>query len=192
MCETENIKADQLLENKQNKKKIFLESLSSEDKELIEIILNDEKNKDFLEFFGYFKRKENFEEYLNNANFTQITDLQSEITKYVKELNIRVNNLFFNIIDKNLRLEIEEYSELLKNEIQFDDEDSLVLKNIVSDCIGRNISLTRDDNKYVLKLDDKSLLGNDLSNLKLSTGEENFISLSFEIMVQYNIKKSIC
>ena len=43
MCETENIKADQLLENKQNKKKIFLESLSSEDKELIEIILNDEK-----------------------------------------------------------------------------------------------------------------------------------------------------
>lgn len=191
VCETENIKADQLLENKQNKKKIFLESLSSEDKELIEIILNDEKNKDFLEFFDNFKIKESFEEYLDNGNFSQITDLQSEITKYVKELNIRVNNLFFNIIDKNLRLEIEEYSELLKNEIQFDDEDSLILKNIVSDCIGRNISLTRDDNKYVLKLDDKSLLGNDLSNLKLSTGEENFISLSFEIIKAKNQEQKV-
>lgn len=61
-----------------------------------------------------------------------------------------------------------------------------VVTNQISENIGRNIRITRDDDSdhnFKLMLDDQALLGLDRSEMHLSSGEQNFISLAFALLL---------
>lgn len=62
----------------------------------------------------------------------------------------------------------------------------LYIQEIISENIGRNIRITRDDDSdhnFKLMLDDQALLGMDRSEMHLSSGEQNFISLAFALLL---------
>ena len=57
---------------------------------------------------------------------------------------------------------------------------------MINENIGKDITIVRDednDRNYKLKLGDKDLLGTDRKEMELSTGEQNFISLAFELLL---------
>ena len=80
----------------------------------------------------------------------------------------------------------DEYSSLLETQPTLDSEELLYIQEIISENIGRNIRITRDDDSdhnFKLMLDNQALLGMDRSEMHLSSGEQNFISLAFALLL---------
>ena len=81
----------------------------------------------------------------------------------------------------------DEYSTLLEAQPTLDSEELLYIQEIISENIGRNIRITRDDDSdhnFKLMLDDQALLGLDRSEMHLSSGEQNFISLALHFFLR--------
>lgn len=77
-------------------------------------------------------------------------------------------------------------AQLLRSQPELDSEELLYIQEIISENIGRNIRLIRDDendHNFKLMLDDQELLGLDRNDMHLSTGEQNFISLTFALLL---------
>ena len=75
---------------------------------------------------------------------------------------------------------------MLRSQPELDSEELLYIQEIISENIGRNIRLIRDDendHNFKLMLDDQELLGLDRNDMHLSTGEQNFISLTFALLL---------
>lgn len=69
---------------------------------------------------------------------------------------------------------------------QLDTEELLFIENVINENIGKDITIVRDeenDRNYKLKLGNKDLLGTERNEMELSTGEQNFISLAFELLL---------
>ena len=72
------------------------------------------------------------------------------------------------------------------------DEDVQYIEDILNDNIDKKITLERDkDNNIKLLLGGKEFLEKDRTELYLSTGEQNFISLTFEFLKAKNSDKQI-
>ena len=68
---------------------------------------------------------------------------------------------------------------------RIDSEELLFIENVISENIGKNITIVRDeenDKNYKLKIGNKYLLGTERKQMGLSTSEQNFISLAFELL----------
>ena len=69
---------------------------------------------------------------------------------------------------------------------RLDSEELLFIENVISENIGKNITIVRNeenDKNYKLKIGNKDLLGTERKQMELSTGEQNFISLAFELLL---------
>ena len=73
----------------------------------------------------------------------------------------------------------------------FSDEDICFIEEFVAKNIGKKIMLERKNNKISITLDSEELLGVNRADLKLSTGEQNFISLTFELLKAKNLDNEI-
>ncbi len=62
---------------------------------------------------------------------------------------------------------------------------------IINENIGKDITIERDpDSKnYKLKLGEKDLIGAERGSMELSSGEQNFISLAFELLLARHSNK---
>lgn len=79
------------------------------------------------------------------------------------------------------------YQELLKNKPTFDSEDILFIEQFLNESLEREISLERDtDNNIRLMLGGKHFLNKNRQDLELSNGEQNFLSLAFELLKAQN------
>lgn len=81
--------------------------------------------------------------------------------------------------------DFDEYNALVATQPQLDSEELLFIEDVINENIGKDISIIRDpDSKnYKLKLGNKDLLGMDRGSMELSSGEQNFISLAFELLM---------
>lgn len=126
---------------------------------------------------------------------TGFLSLLEEINSYI-EFNIkRINNLFYeHFNDTNLENNCHEYNAMLDNALEITEEDMQFIQDIISDSLnGREIKLERDtfSNEIKILLGDEELIDTSREELPLSTGEQNFISLTFEFLKARHSEKEI-
>lgn len=94
--------------------------------------------------------------------------------------------------DSDLLMKMREYEILRKGKLEIESADLSYIESIVNHCMDKHIKLTRDTEKnIVITLESKPFLGMERRDLPLSTGEQNFLSLSFEFLKARNSAPSI-
>ena len=114
-----------------------------------------------------------------------------EFEKLIKEINLykiiynhRINNLFYDATAESGLITIySEYKKIVIEKPEFESEDIIFIEQFLSENLGRKIELSRDaDQNLRLLLGEKEFLNMERSSLMLSNGEQNFLSLAFELL----------
>lgn len=186
VCENKDYDKDTLLEKKKDNKEKIEKSLDAKTKKILKEIINliKEKPTDPL----------NIERILLDAIDTgdtvEVERLQNDIDIYLEDIGKELLNLIKSSLDEILIAKYEEYKKLIKKQFKISKEDELYLTRVISENIGRRIDVKRDkNNKIKITLGDSEILGTERDNLALSTGEQNFISLAFELLKAKNTDK---
>jgi len=187
VCDNENIDTDSLLTLKQEQEKVIINNLSASDKKILEIILTKFESEDD----DVFDIKETLMQAITTGNIEVLEDLIDSLN-YYKDIYKKIakkylkDSLSTEFVDK-----YNEYKKILNNPLKFSDEDILFIEEFIADNINKEIKLERKDNKIVITMDSDNLLGVERKDLKLSSGEQNFISLTFELLKAKNSDKEI-
>ena len=191
VCDNSDFNREELIQRKNSNKDRIINSLDKETKEIIsEIIslIDDSKN-------DPFNIKETLLKAISLGEFNLINDLQEEIKKYFKIMDKKINNYFKECLNEgDLKEKYKEYLDIIKEQPEITDEEVLFIKNIVSENIGKDIELKRDEkeeNKFNLFLGGKDIFNVNRDKLHLSNGEQNFISLAFEFLKAKKSEASI-
>lgn len=183
VCDNDHIDEDLLLQMKKEKRKRIYESLDENTKILFKDIAMDSK----LGENDPFEIKETVLAFIASGEVNAISNLREEILIYVNEIVDEMIDALFNIfISTPMYSWWDEYTTLLETQPTLDSEELLYIQEIISENIGRNIRITRDDDNdhnFKLMLDNQALLGLDRSEMHLSSGEQNFISLAFALLL---------
>lgn len=94
--------------------------------------------------------------------------------------------------DTSMLSDFAEYQALLETQPQIDSEELLYITEVISDNIRADITIVRDDENdknFKLMLSGKPFLNVEREQLHLSTGEQNFISLAFELLLARHSEK---
>jgi len=177
VCDSE-IERDLLLEKKKAQNKAAIESLSNESKIIIEKIIEKIDNIDPFEIKSKLKSA------LISGNNKELLNIISDINQYKIIYEALLVNFFVDSIQKsNLTDVFNEYKKIIIEKPEFEDEDVIFIENFLNECLDRKIRLDRDkENNLKLLLGDQEFLNEDRHNLSLSNGEQNFLSLSFELL----------
>jgi energy-coupling factor transporter ATP-binding protein EcfA2/predicted nucleic acid-binding Zn ribbon protein len=186
ICDHE-IDRDKILCSKQVQKIAALESLSEKTKKIIEGIIQK------LPFEDPFGITESLKSSLRYNNPDLINDMKKEIALYLDLFPSLINNYFVVIAkDSSIFDDFKEYSGLIKEKPQFENEDILFIERFLNDCLDRKITLTRDkDNNLRMLLGDEEFLNRQRKYLLLSNGEQNFLSLAFELLKSQKVSQDI-
>ena len=112
------------------------------------------------------------------ADFNNIKDLFNRLV---------LNELATVFTCSELPAKMDEYQALLSEKPEITHEDELYIQEIISNSMGKKLSLERDENKNLrITLSDQEFLGKPRDQLPLSTGEQNFLSLTFEFLKAKN------
>lgn len=158
--------------------------MGEHEKEIAENII---KN---ISFMDPFNIKGKVRSAIKKADKTIISELVLEFNHYKSVYWILLKNDFINISTSQSLQEIHNtYQELLKNKPTFASEDILFIEQFLNESLEREISLERDpDNNIRLMLGGKDFLNKKRQDLELSNGEQNFLSLAFELLKAKNSK----
>ena len=98
---------------------------------------------------------------------------------------LMIDSMFHCFDGTSLFQDFDEYTELVATQPQLDSEELLFIEEVINENIGKDITIERDvqSKNYKLKLGGKDLIGIDRNALELSSGEQNFISLAFELLM---------
>ena len=181
------INPNELLECKKERKERIYNSLDDCTKNIFKNIIQKISDSD------PFNIKELLLQSLEEGNTENLIKLQGKLNYYLDLFRTKINNLFINSFNNtSLEKDYETYLKMISVPLNFSDEDILYIQNIINEHIGKKISLKRNSNhKIELTLENEPLLGVDRTDLHLSTGEQNFISLSFELLKAKNSDKEI-
>ena len=180
-----NIDSEQMRLDKEQQFKDTNSQLSDDEREIAERIIEG------LPINDPFKIREKIHAAITLSDKSYITDLVSEFNDYKKIFWLAVKN---EIVSETVKLNInndnEDYKKLIKNKPIFDNEDILFIESFLNEALEKPITLERDNNKNIkLFLGGKDFLNEDRKGLSLSNGEQNFLSLSFELL---KAKNSTC
>jgi hypothetical protein len=104
-----------------------------------------------------------------------------------------MHNLFASCLEGlEIISNFKEYKNIISEKPELEDEDVLFIENFVNDCIDRKIELQRDtEGNLELLLGQKKFLNQKRESLPLSNGEQNFISIAFELLKAQKDKAKI-
>lgn len=177
--------AENIKEILENNKKIILNALEKDQKKVIDNIYN----------LGMepFEIKKIFNIAFETGNIDKITELVKEIVDILSQIENSIINFIVTTIDESkLEETFDEYNNLVNNKVELSEEDELLLKNIIENCINKRVNISRDINKNIIfTIDTMEIIKKSRSELPLSTGEQNFISLYFELLSAKNSNKDI-
>lgn len=185
VCDSEDIDWQALLSSKADNRIKVIEALDKNVQDLIEKIIG------FIPDEDPFNIKPLLLEAISNGDKSQIDALIADFSAIMKIFERQVlNELATVFIDSELPAIMDEYQKLLDEKPEITAEDMLYIEEIISNSMSKKLSLERDDKKNLrITLSNSEFLGKTRDELPLSTGEQNFLSLTFEFL---KAKNSTC
>ena len=183
VCDNTDFNVDELLPTKQENRRRIYESLDTKTKDLLDKVVNDNS----LKIIDPFHIKEKVMAFISVGNVEDMQELKNDINLNISYVTDRILNTLLDCFDGTTMLaDFTAYTRLLDTQPQIDTEELLFIQEVISENIGPEITIVRDeenDNNFKLMLAGQDFLGVDRKNLHLSTGEQNFISLAFELLL---------
>lgn len=182
VCDTEGIDWEALLSSKTTNRTTVFEALSDDIKPLIEQIIGLVPTSDPLQI------KTQLVDAISNGNNATIIALLEEAASYKTLFSLLIlNDLAALYVESELPAQVAEYQVLIAEKPEITQEDELYIQEIISNNMSKSLTLERDENKNLkILLSDKEVLGKERKELPLSTGEQNFLSLTFEFLKAKN------
>lgn len=187
VCETKNIDPENLIKSKTQKEASVKAALNDKEKELLDKITMQLKGDD------PFSIRTSIFNFIETEDLDAFNQLKSNLENYKEGLCKILCNKIKELFDKSsLEKLYKEYSDMLSKKLELKEDDELLIKDIIANNIGKEVELIRDTEKnIIIKLNNKSVIGTELTNLELSTGETNFLSLSFELLRAKHVNQDI-
>lgn len=183
VCDNHLFDGEALLERKKENRKRIYDNLDRKTQDILDKIVCDNS----LIGADPFEIKRIVGAFIAGGDSTGLINLQQELKTYIDSLGNEMINALLHCFDgTNFFQNFDEHARLVERQPQLDSEELLFIENIISENIGKDITIVRDeenDRNYKLKIGDKDLLGTDRKDMELSTGEQNFISLAFELLL---------
>jgi ABC-type arginine transport system ATPase subunit len=183
VCDNTDFDAQQLFERKSENRKRIYENLQPATRELLDKVINDCS----LRSFDPFNVKNTVTNFIKSGDIDSLHQLQEELTRYLHFVSSKILSILLKCFDGTTMLvDYSEYMALLESQPQIDSEELLYIQEIISENIGPDITIVRDDandRNFKLMLAGQEFLGVEREKLHLSTGEQNFISLAFELLL---------
>jgi len=144
-----------------------------------------------LSYSDPFIIKDKVRNAIKKSDKSFIAELITEFNTYRNLYWLLLKHDFISIsANQGLQENYSNYKELLKNKPTFGSEDILFIEQFLNESLEREISLVRDtDNNIRLTLGGRDFLNKNRKDLELSNGEQNFLSLAFELL---KAKNSTC
>lgn len=181
VCDNHDFDGNSILTRKTENRQHIYESLDQATKDLLDKVIKD----DSLELSDPFEIKNTIRAFISGEDSVEILQLQDELRAYVYAIgNEMIEELFHCFDESGFFQKYDEYYALTQINPQLDNEEILFIQEIISENIGKDITIERDESSrnYKLKIGGKDLIGVNPKDLQLSAGEQNFISLSFDLL----------
>lgn len=188
VCDNHDFHGDDLLEKKQSNRNRIYNDLAQGTKDLLDNVVRDEN----LALSDPFNIKKIISDFIAGGDDDKLITLKRELNDYVHLINDEMIYALTHCFEgTSLFQDFDEYTALVERQPQLDSEELLFIETIVSENIDKKITIKRDPNSknYKLKLGDKDLIGTDRKSMELSSGEQNFISLAFELLLARHSEK---
>lgn len=183
VCDNDKFDKEQVKKDKNKQNKAIISKLDKD----IKILLDKLKTKKF----DPFNIKSIVEEAIETGCLDEVENLINDIDEVEKIYLNSINNIFLNCTE-NILNDYARYKEIVDNPFEIDDESLLLIKETIYEYVGRELQIQRDDKtkNIIIKFDNSDLIDKERETLNLSTGEQNFISLAFELLKARNNKNA--
>lgn len=187
VCDTENINTDELLQKKTKNRENIVKKMDEKTKRIIEKIIERVDDKD------PFQIKDRLLQAIETGTLEEVQVLKDEIKLYRQ---FYAKKAMYDMIqiynESDIKRVNDEYKKMISEKPEIDEEDFLYIEQIISNSMNKKLQLIRDDNKNIkIVLDSEDFIGVERNGLPLSTGEQNFLSLTFEFLKAKNSDKPI-
>ena len=182
VCDTQGIDWEALLAAKTVNRDNVKEALAPKIKELLEEIIN-------LSFGADpFNLRTRLLQTIENGDVTIVADILAEIAIYKHVFACVLQNAIIDAYEQgNITSIYREYHELISTTPDISQEDYLYIQEIVSNSMSKQLTVERDESRRLrIRLSNQEFLGISRDELPLSTGEQNFLSLTFEFLKAKN------
>lgn len=185
VCDNDDIDWEALLESKTAHRQATLDALEAKVKAAIE------KTIPLVPTSDPFGIKPCLLNAIANGNTEALAALVRELSVYKSLYSKLVENGIVDIINGNgLIAHYSEYQRIISERPDIADEDYLYIQEIISNSMSKPLTIERDANRRLrIYLSNQEFLGKSRDELPLSTGEQNFLSLTFEFL---KAKNSAC
>ncbi|WP_317313439.1 AAA family ATPase [Absicoccus porci] len=187
VCDNKDFDGDSLLENKRKEESRIQKQLDSNTEKLLNSVVENPS----LKSNDPFHIKEIIINFISGNNDEKdLIQLIDECNSYRENVNKAILFDLVSCFDDTTM--VQDYNDLIslrENQPELDDEDLIYIQNVISENIDRDIKIERQRNNFKLMLGNEHLLNVDRKNMHLSTGEQNFISLAFELLLARNSNK---
>ena len=183
--EDKHVLPDDIKEQLENNKNLIIKQLDENQKKIINAIFELGDNP--------FNIKDTFNNSFELGDSTKVEELITEMKEIILQIENEIIKKYIQLVkDTELEEDYSEYNKIIEKKIELSEDDEMLLKDIVENCINKKVKLTRDDNKNIIfTIEDNNFIGKSRQELPLSTGEQNFISLYFDLLSAKNSDKEI-
>ena len=182
VCDTCGIDWEALLAAKTTNRDAVKESLDPKVKELVETLSILPLGSD------PYNLKQRLLQTVEDGNIAFIAEILTEINTY-KQIFAQIlqNAIIDAYVQSDIGATYHEYQEIISTTPDISQEDYLYIQEIVSNSMSKRLSVERDENRHLrIRLSNQEFLGVPRDELPLSTGEQNFLSLTFEFLKAKN------
>ena len=182
VCDTRGIDWAALLAAKTENRDVIKEALDPKVKDLLEEIT--------ALLFGNdpFDLRQRLLLTIENGDISIITGILSDVNDYRRLFaGILKNAIIDAYVQRDIVTTYREYHNLINTTPDISQEDYLYIQEIVANSMSKRLSVERDESRRLrIRLSNQDFLGLPRDELPLSTGEQNFLSLTFEFLKAKN------
>lgn len=187
VCDSDGINSENLLSKKSKNKEDIIKTLDAKTKKIVEKIIATVSEKD------PFRIKDIMLGAIETGNLSDVLLLKKSIKEYK---NIFANKAIKELVQlyktSDIKIKNEEYKKMINQKPDITEEEFLYIEQIISNNMSKKLQIIRDDRKNIkIVLENKDFLGINREELPLSSGEQNFLSLTFEFLKAKNSDKPI-
>lgn len=183
VCDNPNIDPDMLMERKQVVKQNVYEHLSEKTKQLLENVVGDK----VLSVTDHFRIRDIVLSFIGSGTSDVFEAMRIELQKYIDGIGREMCMVLLSVFDETtVRRDFYALAALQEKQPEIEEENLAYIKDVISANIHKEIDLVRDTDgskNIRLVMEGKNLPGCETGDLCLSTGEQNFISLAFELLL---------